>query len=498
MSPLFRTKEIDALIAESEHPDRALRKTLGPWQLTALGIGAVIGSGIFILTGTAAAGEVKQYESVWNATVMEIIRHGGAVASVGRPGAGPGIALSFFLVAIACGFAALCYAELASMIPIAGSAYTYAYATLGEIFAWVVGWQLVLEYAVSNMAVAVGFAAHVNDVLSRFGWQLPAAISEPMFKGDQVTGHINVMSLIILLLLTWLLVRGVKEGTTANNVMVAIKLAVILLFVVVGSQYTEAANWNPMFPNGASGVLTGAAIVFFSYIGFDSVSTAAEECKNPQRDLPFGIIASLVICAVLYCSVAVVLTGMTNWTKLNTAAPVVEALAAKGLPNVRWLVGVGALFGMVSSLLVFQYGQSRIWYAMSRDGLLPRMFSKIHPRYRTPHVSTWIAGFLVGIPSMFGDIGTFADLANMGTLFAFSLVSAGVLVLRKRMPERPRGFRVPWVPLIPLLAIGSCVVLMMSLTLLTWFRFLCWFSLGLVLYFFYGRHNSVEALRRAR
>jgi basic amino acid/polyamine antiporter, APA family len=498
MSPLLRTKEIDALIAESEHPDRALRKTLGPWQLTALGIGAVIGSGIFILTGTAAAGEVKQYESVWNATVLEVIRHGGAVASVGRPGAGPGIALSFFLVAIACGFAALSYAELASMIPIAGSAYTYAYATLGEIFAWIVGWQLVLEYAVSNMAVAVGFSAHVNDVLARFGWQLPKAISEPMFKGDIYTGHINVMSLIVLLLLTWLLVRGVKEGTTANNVMVVVKLAVIVLFVVVGSQYTETQNWNPLFPNGASGVLTGAAIVFFSYIGFDSVSTAAEESKNPQRDLPFGIIASLIICTVLYCSVAVVLTGMTNWTQLNTAAPVVEALAAKGLPNVRWFVGVGALFGMVSSLLVFQYGQSRIWYAMSRDGLLPKVFSKVHPRYRSPHVSTWVAGIVVGVPAMFFDIGTFADLANMGTLFAFALVSAGVLVLRRRQPDRPRGFRVPLVPLVPMLAIGSCLLLMMSLTLLTWFRFFCWFSLGLALYYFYGRHHSVEALREKR
>lgn len=498
MSPLLRTKEIDALIAESEHPDRSLSKSLGPWQLTALGIGAVIGSGIFILTGTAAAGEVKQYESVWNATIIEVFRHGGAVASVGRPGAGPGIALSFFLVAIACGFAALCYAELASMIPIAGSAYTYAYATLGEIFAWIVGWQLVLEYAVSNMAVAVGFAAHVNDVLSRFGWQLPKAIAEPMFVNGENTGHINVMSLLILLGITWVLSRGVKESTKANNIMVLIKIAVILLFIGVGATHMQPENWNPFFPNGMSGVLTGAAIVFFSYIGFDSVSTAAEECKNPQRDLPFGIITSLIICTVLYCGVALVLTGMRPWQSLNVGAPVVGALGHYGLQNVRWLVGVGALFGMVSSLLVFQYGQSRIWYAMSRDGLLPKMFSKIHPRFRTPYVSTWIAGFLVGIPSMFGDIGTFADLANMGTLFAFALVSAGVLVLRRRMPDRPRGFRVPLVPLIPILAIASCLLLMMSLTLLTWFRFLCWFSLGLVFYYFYGRHNSVEALRQSR
>ena len=491
MSSLFRTKEIDALIAESEHPDRSLSKTLGPWQLTALGIGAVIGSGIFILTGTAAAGEVKQYESIWNATILEIALHGGNVTSVGRPGAGPGIALSFFLVAIACGFAALCYAELASMIPIAGSAYTYTYATLGEIFAWVVGWQLVLEYAVSNMAVAVGFSAHVNDVLSRFGIHLPKAISEPMFSGDTVTGHVNVMSLLILLAITWVLARGVKESTKANNIMVIIKISVILLFIAVGSAYTQPANWNPFFPNGASGVLTGAAIVFFSYIGFDSVSTAAEECKNPQRDLPFGIIVSLIVCTILYCGVAIVLTGMRPWNTLNAGAPVVEALGHYGLQNVRWFVGVGALFGMVSSLLVFQYGQSRIWYAMSRDGLLPKLFSKVHPRYRTPYVATWIAGFVVGIPAMFGDIGAFADLANMGTLCAFAMVSAGVLVLRKKQPERPRGFRVPLVPLIPILAIACCVLLMLSLPLFTWLNFLVWMSLGLAIYFGYSKSRSL-------
>lgn len=489
-SSLLRTKSIDALIADAEHPDQKLAKTLGPWQLTALGVGAVIGSGIFILTGTAAAGEVKQYESILNATLLEIIRHGGQVTSVGRPGAGPGIALSFFLVAIACSFAALCYAELASMIPIAGSAYTYAYATLGELFAWMVGWQLVLEYAVSNMAVAVGFAAHMNAVLDRFGIQLPVVLSEPMFINDQFTGHINLMSLLIMMLLTWLVARGVRESATANNVMVIIKIAVIILFCAVGSTAMKPENWNPFFPNGMSGVLTGAAIVFFTYIGFDSVSTAAEECKNPQRDLPFGIIASLIVCTILYCAVALVLTGMQNWQTLNTAAPVVNALKLMGADNVRWFVGVGALFGMVSSLLVFQYGQSRIWYAMSRDGLLPRLFSRIHPQHRTPYISTWIAGFLVGIPAMIGDIGTFADLANMGTLFAFAMVSAGVLVLRKRAPERPRGFRVPLAPFLPMLAIACCLLLMFSLTLITWLRFLGWLTIGLAIYWSYGRRHS--------
>ena len=490
-SQLFRTKSIDALIATSEEPQNRLAKTLGPWQLIALGVGAVIGSGIFILTGTAAAGEVKEYSSIMNATILEIIASGGAVTSVGRPGGGPGIALSFLLVAVACGLAALCYAELASMIPIAGSAYTYAYATLGEIFAWIVGWQLVLEYAVSNMAVAVGFAAHMNDVLDRFGWRLPEVISQPTIQNGVITPHINLASFLILIALTWLLVRGVKEGTNANNFMVIFKVTVILLFIAVGSTHIQVENWNPIFPNGMNGLLTGAAIVFFTYIGFDSVSTAAEECRNPQRDLPRGIMASLVICALLYCGVAIVLTGMQNWKTLNNAAPVVNALKQVGENNVRWFVGVGALFGMVSSLLVFQYGQSRIWYAMSRDGLLPKLFSKVHPRYRTPYVATWIAGFVVGIPAMFGDIGAFADLANMGTLCAFAMVSAGVLVLRKKQPERPRGFRVPLVPFIPILAIVCCVLLMLSLPLFTWLNFLVWMSLGLAIYFGYSKSRSL-------
>ncbi len=494
-SQLFRTKSIDALIAASEEPQNRLAKSLGPWQLVALGVGAVIGSGIFILTGTAAAGEVKEYSSIMNATILEIIGSGGSVTSVGRPGGGPGIALSFLLVAVACGLAALCYAELASMIPIAGSAYTYAYATLGEIFAWIVGWQLVLEYAVSNMAVAVGFAAHVNDVLDRFGWRLPEVISQPTIQNGVITPHINLASFVILIALTWLLVRGVKEGTNANNFMVIFKVSVILLFIAVGSTHIQVENWNPVFPNGMNGLLTGAAIVFFTYIGFDSVSTAAEECRNPQRDLPVGIMASLVICALLYCGVAIVLTGMQNWKTLNNAAPVVNALKQVGENNVRWFVGVGALFGMVSSLLVFQYGQSRIWYAMSRDGLLPKLFSKVHPRYRTPYIATWIAGFAVGIPAMIGDIGAFADLANMGTLCAFAMVSAGVLVLRKKQPERPRGFRVPLVPFIPILAIGCCVLLMLSLPLFTWLNFLVWMTLGLLIYFSYSKSRSL--LRKA-
>ena len=462
--------------------------------MTALGVGAVIGSGIFILTGTAAAGETLSFRSVLHAPVLDLLLHGGdAVSTIGRPGAGPGIALSFLLTAIVCGFAGLCYAELASMIPVAGSAYTYAYATLGEIFAWIIGWDLILEYAVSNMAVAVGFSAHFNEALeSVFGFQLPAKLSGPIIQGGQFTGNwFNLPALIVLLVLTWVLVRGVRESAGANNTMVVIKVAAILIFVFGAARSVETANWRPFFPNGYAGVLTGAAIVFFTFIGFDSVSTAAEECRRPQRDLPIGIMASLAVCALLYMSVALVLTGIEKYTALGNAAPVINALKKLGYRHTSLWVGVGAIFGMLSSLLVFQYGQARVWFAMSRDGLLPGVFSRVHPEHRTPHVSTWVAGLFVGIPAGVWDIGTFADLANIGTLFAFIVVSAGVLVLRRKQPERPRGFRVPLAPLLPLMSIACCLVLMLGLPLETWVRFVVWLAIGLVIYFVYSRKHAV-------
>ena len=493
MSSLLRTKDIDRLIAAAEAPERRLRKTLGPWSLTALGIGAVIGSGIFILTGTAAAGETLSYHSILHAPVLDLLRYGPqAVSTIGRPGAGPAIALSFLLTALACALAALCYAELASMIPIAGSAYTYAYATLGELFAWMVGWQLVLEYAVSNMAVAVGFSAHFNDILdSLFGLRLPPRLSGPVIAGGAFTGNwFNLPALLILLLLTWLLVRGVRESAGANNLMVMVKIAAILIFVVGAARAVDSQNWRPFMPNGFGGVLTGAAIVFFTYIGFDSVSTAAEEARNPQRDLPFGILASLIICTCLYVSVALVLTGIASWKTLNTAAPVVESLKALGMESVRRWVGVGAIMGMISSLLVFQYGQARVWFAMSRDGLLPAAFSRIHPHHRTPHVATWVAGLFVGLPAGIWDIGTFADLANIGTLFAFAAVAAGVIVLRRTQPERPRGFRVPGAPWVPGLSILFCLILILSLPLQTWLRFVGWMGLGAAVYWLFGRRHS--------
>jgi hypothetical protein len=322
---LFRTKSIDELISASEEPGKRLEKSLGPWSLTALGIGAVIGSGIFILTGTAAAGETLAVPSMFHAPVLDILMTGGnPVSTVGRPGAGPAIALSFLLVAFVCSFAALCFAELASMIPIAGSTYTYAYATLGELIAWIIGWDLILEYAVSNMAVAVGFSAYFNDMLDAlFGWHLPQWLSEPAIVGGAFSGSVfNLPAFVVIMLLTVLLVRGVKESAKANNVMVLIKVAAILIFVGAAAGAVRTSNWVPFMPNGFAGVLTGGAIVFFTYIGFDSVSTAAEECRKPQRDLPFGIIMTLLVCTVLYVSVALVLTGVVNWKELNSAAPV--------------------------------------------------------------------------------------------------------------------------------------------------------------------------------
>ena len=489
---IFRTKSIDALIASAEAPEHRLRKSLGPWSLTALGIGAIVGAGIFVLTGTAAAGEAAGVHSLLKAPLLDVILHGrGALGASGRPGAGPAIALSFLLVALVCGLAGLCYAELASMIPIAGSAYTYTYATLGELLAWIIGWDLILEYAVSNMAVAVGYSAYLDSLFQSFGLNLPPKFAGPIFQGGRWTGaYFNVPGFLIVMILTVVLVIGIRESAGANNVMVAVKIVAILVFLAAAAPHVRAANWKPFMPNGWQGVLTGGAIVFFTYIGFDSVSTAAEECSNPQRDVPIGIIASLIACAVLYVSVAVVITGIQKWPSLRNAAPVAHALHAIGLVRVERWVTLGALMGMTSSLLVYQLGQARIWFAMSRDGLLPRVFSAVHSRFRTPHVSTWTAGIFVALPAGVFDIGTLADLSNIGTLFAFVLVAIGVLVLRRRQPDRRRGFRVPAVPFVPLASVACCLVLMASLPVETWLRFFIWLAIGLAIYFGYSRHRS--------
>jgi APA family basic amino acid/polyamine antiporter len=501
-SQLLRCKSIDLLIAEAENPEKRLKKTLGWVSLTALGIGAIIGSGIFVLTGTAAAGEYFQAPSILHAQVLDLFVNflrGGGTASVlmhGRPPAGPSIAISFILVAIACGFAGLCYAELASMIPIAGSAYTYSYATLGEVFAWIIGWDLILEYVVSNVAVAIGFSAYTKAQLVSFGITMSDKWSTPVWESGHWTGaYFNIPGFLIIFILTVLLVRGIRESAEANNIMVAIKIGAILLFLVIGGMLIHPANWKPFAPSGFGGIVTGGAIVFFTYIGFDSVSTAAEEAKNPQRDLPIGIILSLIVCTVLYVGVSIVLLGMMKYSTFVSGdaaqAPVAYALHTLGASKfAQSVIIVGALMGMISSLLVFQYGQARIWYAMSRDCLFPKIFSAVHPKYKTPHISTWIAGFAVGIPSGIFAVSDVADLSNIGTLFAFVLVSLGVIILRRRQPDRPRGFRVPFVPLFPMISILLCGGLMTGLTVITWIRFVSWLLIGLVIYFLYSRKRS--------
>ena len=469
----------------------------------------MIGSGIFTVIGTAISGGKLDTTKVLNTPVADFLLHHSGIG--GRPGAGPAISISLILVAFVCGLTGLCYAELASMIPIAGSAYTYAYATLGELVAWIIGWDLILEYAGSNMTVSVGFAAHVVDFLDWFGLHPSAKWISPAYLSDGLSdlqGNVlynpgwhfgfNIPAFLIVLLLTVILVRGIQESARANNVMVAVKITAILIFVAAALGYLHPGNWHPYMPNGFSGVLTGGSIIFFTYIGFDSVSTAAEECKKPQRDLPFGIIATLIVCTILYLAVAICLTGLVPWrSMMDDAAPVVNALKKLSLlPGghplhwVRLIVLIGALLGMISSLLVYQLGQSRVWFSMSRDGLLPKIFSRVHPVFRTPSFSTWVAGFLVAIPSGLFDIELLADLSNIGTLFAFMLVSIGVLVLRYREPNRRRSFRVPGGPIIPIMSICFCLLLMSGLPIITWIRFFGWLVIGLIIYFFYSRHRS--------
>ena len=397
------------------------------------------------------------------------------------------------------------------MIPIAGSAYTYTYATMGELIAWIIGWDLILEYAVSNMAVSVGFAAHMAATFNWFGWHPALRWISPAYLPGGLTdlqGNVlyspgwhfgfNIPAFLIVILLTVVLVRGIRESAETNNIMVMLKIAAILAFVFVGLRFIHPSNYHPFVPEGWSGVLTGGSIMFFTYIGFDSVSTAAEEARNPQRDIPIGIIATLIVCTILYIAVAVVLTGLVPWHSLiDDAAPVVNSMSMLAGTTqsalLHWTelaVLFGAMMGMISSLLVFQLGQARVWFSMSRDGLLPKMFSRVHPRFRTPAVATWIAGFVVGIPAGILDIGTLSDLSNIGTLFAFVLVSIGVIILRYRDPGRRRGFRAPGGFAAPVLSVMFCILLMAGLPILTWLRFFAWLAIGLLIYFTYSRHRS--------
>jgi APA family basic amino acid/polyamine antiporter len=457
---LFRKKSIAALMAEKEKGQQ-LNRVLGPFDLTMLGIGGIIGTGIFVLTGVAAA----KYS-------------------------GPALMLSFILAGIACAFAALCYAEFASAVPVSGSVYTYSYATLGEIIAWVIGWDLILEYLLTSSTVSVGWSGYFQKLLAGFGLHLPPALTSAPGNPDVPEGIFNLPAFLIILLITWMLSRGIKESTRVNNIMVAVKVAVVLLFIAVGAWYVEPANWSPFMPFGWQGVFSGAAFVFFAYIGFDAVATAAEEVRNPQKDMPIGILASLGICTVLYIVVSALMTGILPYNLLNDPAPISLVLQAVNQNWVAGFVSVGAIFGLTTVLLVMLYGQTRIFFAMSRDGLLPKMFSQVHAKYRTPYKSTWLIGLTAAALGGFVPLKELADLANIGTLAAFTLISIGVIVLRYTHPNLPRTFKVPLFPVIPVLAAAFSIFLMVQLPGVTWKAFVIWLVIGLVVYFVYSRQKS--------
>jgi basic amino acid/polyamine antiporter, APA family len=487
---LFARKPI-AAVTDSEH---GMRRTLGAGDLIMLAIGAVIGAGIFSSLGTAAAGETL------------------ADGTIVRYGAGPALVLSFVLLGAVCGLAALCYAELASMIPQAGSAYAYSYATLGEVVAWIVGWALILEYAVGNVAVAIGWAGYFNSLLSGFGIDLPGWLTHGYWNvkasGDPAIRQlletaprigpipvlVNLPAFGIVAAITVLLMQGAKESTRANNIMVVLKLLVLALFVIVGAMHIDPANYKPFAPNGFLGIHQGAAIVFFAYIGFDAISTAAEETKNPQRNLPIGILGGLAICTLIYVIVGLVATGLVPYEQLRSSDPLAKALSLAGLDTASWIVAAGAVVSMSAVLLVFQYGQPRIFYAMARDGLLPPFAAKLDPKTRTPKVTTLITGVCVALGSLVADDAATYDLTNIGTLSAFAVVCIGVLVLRVREPDRPRPFRVPFVWGVTLLGAGACVFVMRGLPSSAWVAFAVWMAIGLTFYFAYGYRHSV--LRR--
>jgi APA family basic amino acid/polyamine antiporter len=504
---LFRKKSLDALVSDTEHPQTQLKRALGWVQLTSLGIGAIIGAGIFSTVGSAAAGGSSHL------------------------GAGPALVLSFVLVAIACAFSAFCYAEFAAMVPLSGSAYTYAYATLGELVAWIIGWDLIIEYAVGNVAVAISWSGYFQELLRGLGVPFPAwlgidyrsaaqaaaQVAEAQAGGVDLTSlgvsvtraaqalmdapHVagiplifNLPAFVIVMLITWVLVRGISESAWLNTSMVALKLVIIAFFIVMGAFYVRPENWHPFAPNGFAGISSAAAIIFFAYIGFDAVSTAAEETREPQRDMPIAMLASLGVCTVIYVLVAIVLTGMVSWNQLGTAEPLATAFSSRGLNWTAGIISAGAVFATTSVLVVFQLGQPRIFFSMARDGLLPPWAARVHARYRTPHITTIITGIFVAVFAAIANINEVVELTNIGTLFAFVLVAIGVLVLRQTDPQRPRPFRTPLVPWVPLGAIVSCVYLMLELPLVTWERFIIWLAIGLVFYFLYGvRHSRLRA-----
>lgn len=480
MKRFFRTKSREHMLSDLDSGHQ-LKRALGPMHLTMLGIGCVIGAGIFVLTGQAAASY-----------------------------AGPAISLSFVLSGIACVFAGLCYAEFASMIPVAGSAYTYAYATLGEIFAWIIGWDLILEYLFGASAVAVGWSAYVVSFLKDFGLALPASLASAPFAYDPATGLvptggiINLPAVFIVALMIGLLMVGIRESANFNNAIVAVKVTVILLFIACCAGFVNAANWHPFMPKntgvfgqfGWSGLLRGAGVVFFAYIGFDAVSTAAQESRNPQRDMPVGILASLAICAVLYVAVSLVLTGLVPYTKLGVPDPIAVGIDAAG-PSLFWmrpLVKAGAIAGLSSVIMVLLLGQTRIFFSMSKDGLLPSFFARVHPRFQTPYVATLVTGVVAVVIAGLFPIGFISEMVSIGALLAFTMVCVSVLVLRRTRPAYPRPFRTPWVPAVPILGALLSLLQMVFLPRGTWIRLVVWMILGLVLYACYGhRHSRLHA-----
>ncbi len=493
MKSLFARKPIAELLSGADHPS-GLKRVLGVSDLVLLSIGAVIGAGIFSSIGTAAAGEVLPSG--------EIVRYG----------AGPALVLSFILLGVVCALAALCYAELSSMIPQAGSAYAYSYATLGELIAWIIGWDLILEYAVGNIAVAIAWSGYFTSLLSGFGLHLPDWLthgyrtallsSDPAVHGLLQTAPsiagipvlLNVPAFLIVMAITWLLYIGVKESVRANGIMVVVKLLVLALFVIVGGMHVDTANYHPFAPNGWRGIHQGAAIVFFAYIGFDAISTAAEETRDPQRNMPRGILYGLGICTVIYVMVGAVATGLVPYQQLRASDPLARALEVAGMPTLSWIVSAGAVVSLTAVLLVFQYGQPRIFYAMARDGLLPKWASRIHPKYRTPHITTVITGLVVAVGSLVLDENEIYDLTNIGTLSAFAIVCIGVLVLRYSDPKRERPFRIPggvfgiW--LVAIAGSLACLYTAIGLPVRAWERFAVWMAAGLLLYFVYGYKNS--------
>ncbi|HKG90831.1 MAG TPA: amino acid permease [Gemmatimonadaceae bacterium] len=477
---LTTRKSIAELRLEAEKG--LLRRSLGAWNLTALGIGSIIGTGIFVLTGTAAS-----------------------------QNAGPALVLSMIIAAVGCAFAGLCYAEFASMIPVSGSAYTYAYATMGELLAWIIGWDLILEYALSTATVAVGWSGYMMSFLRDVGLAIPPQLASApgttltLADGTTVAGVFNLPAALVVAAVSALLVVGIKESANVNAVIVVIKMAVLLVFIVAGAAFINRANWTPFIPANAgefghfgwSGVLRGAGVIFFAYIGFDAVSTAAQEAKDPQRDLPRGILASLFICTALYIAVALVLTGIVHYSRLNVADPLAVGIDATGLAWLRPVIKLGAICGLFSVMVVTLLGQTRIFYSMSRDGLLPAAFRAVHPRLRTPHVSTILTGSIVAVAAGLLPIHVLSQLTSMGTLLAFVIVCAGVIVLRRTDPALERPFRTPWMPWVPIIGAVICLAQMVGLPWHTWERLFIWLAIGLVVYFAYSR-KSAEAMRTAR